>query len=1579
MASSVLCGQAALVGFPKVGRDGTSSKQKKNDSNETIKSVSDVGVPKYLHADKKRLMGEPNAGMEVFKLSKSGKLEPRRLAFSPDNRCLNITTNRVMSLKGLFKAATGNGREPISTKVIDISRIDRILTGVQLSRRFLQSVEQPDAPDELTNDPSKSLTIVYRQTKAEVESSSTFSLDSFSPTKSNSKGLIGGSPGRGNNQYHANLQLQQQDATNIFSGWEFLDLVIPNPKEFKTLVKILKELIECSREERKSLEKTVKLLRYHWIDMGKSDVSENLSSNEWVELCNRLNAPLRRQDAVALFRDMKSELRRACKELGTDMDLDTGLPPWAIAELLNDLQYHSMAVAGFKYIKQDPMLRLWHEIMESDPVPIIEHGKQKQNAGEGLIEKSPSLVSASSDIGRPSTAGNTISGVALLSFIRSQQKEFRKTLEDAQSLMTALQSQKSCKTLASRADSTDTEDKKNETKSLFDERLSKSHFYDLLMSDANDLMDPRKGRIAADDMTHPLSSYWIMSSHDTYLNCYKPDQTPIIDDQMYLAALYRGVRCLEIDVWDGVGESAGEPVIAKERPSSGNSPMIYATVALHSVRQYLQANPKTFPVIINIENHCSFTVQERLAAHIFEILGSIGLIVVPDDSQSIDESDLLPSPASMKGKVLLMGKRPRVIQDGAKVINDDYDDENDVFIDDSLPTVRSREEEEDLETGIVVGFDAKGPIRALNEAAQQNVVKHTPGELLYIAKQELEDAEFAAAQGQIKANEAAEEADKADENADRLIRSAGLSEESVQELLAQIRGLEIDPDEHVALLSRTQGEGVEVQEFFAGAVESARISFTDADQRALRASEVATHSLQKLNHATAKLREAEELLEESFVKGKKVVSKFQKAAKTARDKQEDADHANRRVEKLRMLLQECEVGANSAHNVVNTAMTEAKISEKRATETEARAARAAAAAQKDRVRAEEETRKEEELERQAASLHEQMVSAGRSEKGAKERAQKASVLLERVNDQIRLIESSTQFLREKQDMIDNISEEKKESSKTPSNHGKLHSKLTAKIEERRIHSETIREASLEIGISTKKRQQTQELFEVKAHEWKKQAEIASKLRKASDRSSHIAEDLAEHAEEEREAANLRKVARERAEKHITEKDSYRLGLKTQLAEAERALVDANVQAAAAKKEADRLSHANSSMEEHGHDDILAVLERRKATRDQLLADYEENRRAKEEAEKFAAESKRTYETSDEVYNDAMRISANETKDVNVKRRQDKNALAAVNSAKIAHKQAEHLIEQARYLESVVLEKQVILRRAEEYKERTDKLTEIPTNLAKMTFLHTTKHRYWDKSLRLPNTHCHSFVDSVLEKMAKRDNQDHTENLNRFTSSHLSRSFPSWKNVEVSGELNSDPLFQWSLGCQLVSLNYGTFDEQLLKADGRFRRNGSCGYVLKPDSIRSDGKLHERPESWKIQVLCGQYFPLPASKKDATGSMAYINPMVKINVYGGDIEKRKGEHNTVIVSKNGLNPVFDDDVGFTFKATFPSLAILSFTVWDVSDNGEEEFIAGASMPVACIREGYRSVPLFDIHNTRTGAYEFTSLLVKSQKM
>jgi hypothetical protein len=45
------------------------------------------------------------------------------------------------------------------------------------------------------------------------------------------------------------------------------------------------------------------------------------------------------------------------------------------------------------------------------------------------------------------------------------------------------------------------------TKLTKEDRMSKSRFFQYLLSDANDLLDPARGKVGSDDMTHPLSHY----------------------------------------------------------------------------------------------------------------------------------------------------------------------------------------------------------------------------------------------------------------------------------------------------------------------------------------------------------------------------------------------------------------------------------------------------------------------------------------------------------------------------------------------------------------------------------------------------------------------------------------------------------------------------------------------------------------------------------------------------------------------------------------------------------------------------------------------------------------------------------------------------------------------------------------------------------------------------------------------------------------------------------------------------------------------------------------------------------------
>ena len=116
-----------------------------------------------------------------------------------------------------------------------------------------------------------------------------------------------------------------------------------------------------------------------------------------------------------------------------------------------------------------------------------------------------------------------------------------------------------------------------------------------------------------------------------------------------------------------------------------------------------------------------------------------------------------------------------------------------------------------------------------------------------------------------------------------------------------------------------------------------------------------------------------------------------------------------------------------------------------------------------------------------------------------------------------------------------------------------------------------------IGQLENEQRRLQKDFEEYNHLWKIQADIAAKVRKVADRSAHIAEELAEHAEEEREAANLRLTAHQRAEASVVRKGTQKESLDTQLFQAKRAMEEANALASDSRKKADRLDATASKL------------------------------------------------------------------------------------------------------------------------------------------------------------------------------------------------------------------------------------------------------------------------------------------------------------------------------------------------------------------------------------------------------------------
>uniref|UniRef100_A0A8C4LYT2 Phosphoinositide phospholipase C n=1 Tax=Equus asinus asinus TaxID=83772 RepID=A0A8C4LYT2_EQUAS len=179
--------------------------------------------------------------------------------------------------------------------------------------------------------------------------------------------------------------------------------------------------------------------------------------------------------------------------------------------------------------------------------------------------------------------------------------------------------------------------------------LSMDGFLSYLCSKDGDIFNPTC-RPIYQDMTQPLSHYYINSSHNTYL----------VGDQLcgqssvegYIRALKRGCRCVEVDIWDG---PSGEPIVYHGHTLTSRILFkdVVATVAQYAFQT------SDYPVILSLENHCSWEQQQIMVQHLTEILGELLLRTTLDGLLPTQ----LPSPEELRRKILVKGKKLRTLEE----------------------------------------------------------------------------------------------------------------------------------------------------------------------------------------------------------------------------------------------------------------------------------------------------------------------------------------------------------------------------------------------------------------------------------------------------------------------------------------------------------------------------------------------------------------------------------------------------------------------------------------------------------------------------------------------------------------------------------------------------------------------------------------------------------------------------------------------------------------------------------------------------------------------------------------------------
>lgn len=180
-------------------------------------------------------------------------------------------------------------------------------------------------------------------------------------------------------------------------------------------------------------------------------------------------------------------------------------------------------------------------------------------------------------------------------------------------------------------------------------QISVDGFMRYLSGEENGVVAPEKLDLN-EDMSQPLSHYFINSSHNTYLTAGQLAGNSSVE--MYRQVLLSGCRCVELDCWKG-RTAEEEPVIT--HGFTMTTEISFKEVIEAIAECAFKTSP--FPILLSFENHVDSPKQQAKMAEYCRLIFGDALLMEPLEKYPLESGVPLPSPMDLMYKILVKNKK----------------------------------------------------------------------------------------------------------------------------------------------------------------------------------------------------------------------------------------------------------------------------------------------------------------------------------------------------------------------------------------------------------------------------------------------------------------------------------------------------------------------------------------------------------------------------------------------------------------------------------------------------------------------------------------------------------------------------------------------------------------------------------------------------------------------------------------------------------------------------------------------------------------------------------------------------------